>query len=108
MNRERAIMMALGVMLSFGMGGCASSDQRASSEGGQPGLRSQTAQEQQERQQGLQRQNIEDRSGMEIPPYTENQKIGGQKGAGPADFPQPAFPFVKGELMQIEGEFYTL
>ena len=119
MNRERAIMMALGVMLSFGMGGCASSDQRASSEGGQPGLRSQTAQEQQERQQGLQRQNIEernrlessalkDRSGMEIPPYTENQQIGGQQGAGPADFPQPAFPFVKGELMQIEGEFYTL
>jgi uncharacterized protein YdeI (BOF family) len=119
MNRERAIMMALGVMLSFGMGGCASSDQMASSEGGQPGLRSQTAQEQQERQQGLQRQNIEERnrleasalkerSGTEIPPYTENQPIGGQQGAGPADFPQPAFPFVKGELMQIEGEFYTL
>ena len=45
---------------------------------------------------------------MEIPPYTENQPIGGQQGASPADFPQPAFPFVKGELMQIEGEFYTL
>ena len=95
MNRERAIMMALGLMLSFGMGGCASSDQMASSEGGQPGLRSQTAQEQQERQQGLQRQNIEERnrleasalrerSGMEIPPYTENQPIGGQQAAGPA------------------------
>ena len=119
MNRQRAIMMALGVMLSFGMGSCASSDQIASSEGGQPGLRSETAQEQQERQQGLQRQNIEERnrleasalkerSGMEIPPYTENQPIGGQQGAGPADFPQPAFPFVKGELVQIEGEFYIL
>jgi len=119
MNRERAIMMALGVLLSFGMGGCASSDKMASSEGGQPGLRSQTAQEQQERQQGLQRQNIEERNrleasalkergGMEIPPYAENQPIGGQQGAGRADFPQPAFPFVKGELVQIEGEFYTL
>src|SRR5436853_97982 len=119
MTRERAIMMALGVMLSFGMGSCASSDQMTSSEGGQPGLRSQTAQEQQEQQQALQRQNIEERnrleasalkerSGTGLPPYTENQPIGGQLGAGPADFPQPAFPFVKGELMQIEGEFYTL
>ena len=122
MNTQHAKMLILAMTLGVAIAGCTTtSDQTASSgtDGAQPGLRSETAQEQQERQQGLQRQNIEERnrleasalkerSGMEIPPYTENQPIGGQQEAGRADFPQPAFPFVKGELVQIEGEFYTL
>jgi alpha-acetolactate decarboxylase len=35
-------------------------------------------------------------------------EIGGEKQAGPGDFPKPAFPFVKGELVLTEGEFYTI
>jgi hypothetical protein len=35
-------------------------------------------------------------------------EIGGQQKNAPGDFPKPAFPLIQGELMQIEGEFYTL
>ena len=121
MNRQ-AMMMAFGIMLSFAMGGCSTTaDQTASSgnEGSRPGLRSETPQEQRDSQERLQRQNMEERrrlessalkenSSAEIPAYSENQPIGGQQRAGAADFPQPAFPFVKGVLMQIEGEYYIL
>jgi len=83
--------------------------------GGQ-GLQSESTQEQQQKQQRLQEQNRQEQQrlqapkdrGSDVAPYTENQPIGGQKQAGPADFPQPAFPFVKGQLMQIEGEFYVV
>jgi hypothetical protein len=121
MNRQ-AMMMAFGIMFSFAMGGCSTTaDQTASSgnEGSQPGLRSESSQEQQATQQRIQRQNMEERRRLEgatrrepgsaeVLPYTENQPIGGQQRAGAADFPQPAFPFVKGVLMQIEGEYYIL
>jgi hypothetical protein len=120
MNRQ-AMMMAFSIMLSFAMGGCSTTaDQTASSgEGSRPGLRSENPQEQRDSQERLQRQNMEERrrlegttrrepSSAEVPPYTENQPIGGQQGAGAADFPQPAFPFVKGVLMQIEGDYYIL
>jgi hypothetical protein len=120
MNRQ-AMMMAFSIMLSFAMGGCSTTaDQTASSgEGGRPGLRSETPQEQRDSQERLQRQNMEERRRLEgttrrepgsaeVPPYTENQPIGGQQRAGAADFPQPAFPFVKGVLMQIEGDYYIL
>jgi uncharacterized protein YdeI (BOF family) len=116
MNRQ-ALLMTLAVLMSFA-GGCATqSDQTASSEGGQSGLRSERQQELRESEQRLQRQNLEERKRLEgskelgsaeIPPYSENQPIGGQQRAGAADFPQPAFPFVKGELAQIEGEYYIL
>jgi hypothetical protein len=121
MNRQ-AMMMAFGIMLSFAMGGCSTTaDQTASSgnEGSRPGLRSENPQEQRDSQERLRRQNMEERrrlegttrgepSSAEVPPYTENQPIGGQQRAGAADFPQPAFPFVKGQLTQIEGEYYIL
>jgi hypothetical protein len=114
------MLIAFGIMLSFAMGGCSTTaDQSSGNEGNQPGLRSESSQEQQAAQQRIQRQNMEERkrlessalkekSSAEIPPYTENQPIGGQQRAGAADFPQPAFPFVKGVLMQIEGEYYIL
>jgi hypothetical protein len=35
-------------------------------------------------------------------------EIGGQQKGAPGDFPKPAFPLIQGELMLIEGEFYTL
>jgi hypothetical protein len=82
-----------------------------------PGLRSETPQDIQQKQQKLDKKNLEEQQRLqapslkestEAPPYRENQPIGGQQQAGPADFPQPAFPFVKGELMKIEGEFYTV
>jgi hypothetical protein len=117
MNPQRGIMMALGILLSLGMAACATDTTSSEEKSSSTGLRAETSQEQQEKQQQLERQNREERQRLEassmrepgqIPPYTENQPIGGQKQAGPADFPQPAFPFVKGELAQIEGEFYTL
>ncbi len=116
MNRQ-ALFMTLAVLTSFA-GGCATqTEQTASSESS--GLRSERQQELRESEQRLQRQNLEERrrlegsstkqhSSTEIPPYSENQPIGGQQQAGAADFPQPAFPFVKGELVQIEGEYYVL
>jgi hypothetical protein len=81
----------------------------------QGGMQPETSQEQQQKKQKMDQQNLQekqrlqapDRSG-EDPAYKENPPIGGQKEAGPADFPQPAFPWVKGQLMQIEGEFYVL
>src|SRR5438309_9386264 len=43
-------------------------------------------------------------------PYPPDFKpqIGGEQKEGPADFPKPAFPLIKGELVTVEGEFYTL
>jgi hypothetical protein len=82
-----------------------------------PGIKSETSQEQQDKQRQIDKQNLSERQRLQSPsmkegtpeiPYTENQPIGGQKQGGPADFPQPAFPIVKGELMQIEGEYYVL
>jgi len=35
-------------------------------------------------------------------------EIGGQKQGGPGDFPKPAFPLIQGELMSVEGGFYTI
>jgi len=107
MNRQ-ATLMAFGIMLGLAIGGCSTTaDQTASSgsEASRPGLRSENPQEQRDSQERLQRQNMEERkrlegttrrepSSAEIPPYTENQPIGGQQRAGAADFPQPAFPFV--------------
>jgi len=121
MNRE-AIFMTLAVIVGFGIGGCTTtSEQTGSSEQqqAQPGLHSATAQQQLDSEQRLQRQNMEERrrlegssvrehSSTEVPSYSENQPIGGQQQAGGADFPQPAFPFVKGQLVQIEGEYYIV
>jgi hypothetical protein len=81
------------------------------------GLKPETAQEQQNKQRRIDQQNLNERQRLqqpqskeanETPLYKENQPIGGQKQAGPADFPQPTFPWVKGELLQIEGEYYVL
>jgi uncharacterized protein YdeI (BOF family) len=119
MNKQ-VLLMTLAVLISFGVGGCqTTSEQSASSSGDQSGLRSAGTQEQRDSEQRMRQQNLEERqrvegsstrehSATEIPPYSENQPIGGQKQAGAADFPQPAFPFVKGELVQIEGEYYIL
>jgi len=118
MNRQ-AIYMTLAVMMSFGIGGCTTTSEQTASSQQEPGLRSETSQQQRESEQRLQQQNIEERRRLEgsslkehsaagIPPYSENQPIGGQQQAGAGDFPQPAFPFVKGELVQIEGEYYVV
>jgi hypothetical protein len=111
MDRQRKLIMALSVLLGTGIGACAT----PSSDEGSPTLRGETTQQQQEAQRRLEQQNREERERLQArapkeegPPYTENQPIGGQKQAGPADFPQPAFPFVKGQLVQIEGAFYTV
>jgi len=58
-----------------------------------------------EEQQRLQARRQDEPS---IYPPDFKPEIGGEKQAGPGDFPKPAFPLVKGELMQIEGEFYTV
>jgi uncharacterized protein YdeI (BOF family) len=119
MNARQPVVLALAAMLTFGISGCAgTSDQTASSteESRTGGLRSETSQDLQEKQKRIDQQNLAERQRLEagsrqehqIPPYQENQPIGGQKQGGPADFPQPAFPFVKGELVKMEGEFYTL
>ena len=80
-------------------------------------IKSESSQQQQDKQRQMQDQNLQERQrlqpqsmkeGAEAQPLKENPPIGGQKQAGPADFPQPAFPWVKGELMQIEGQFYIL
>src|SRR5437867_1938569 len=86
-------------------------------ESGKGSIKPETSQDQQDKQRQMQEQNLQERQrlqpqsmkeGVDVPPYKENPPIGGQKEAGPADFPQPAFPWVKGELMQIEGDFYVL
>ena len=86
-------------------------------ESGKGSIKPETSQDQQDKQRQMQEQNLQERQrlqpqsmkeGVEAPPYKENPPIGGQKQAGPADFPQPAFPWVKGELMQIDGDFYVL
>jgi len=58
-----------------------------------------------EQQQRLQAQGRDD-PGTYPPDF--KPEIGGQQQAGQGDFPQPAFPLVKGELMTIEGAFYTV
>jgi len=35
-------------------------------------------------------------------------EIGGQTQGGSGDFPKPAFPLIQGELMSVEGNFYTM
>jgi len=80
------------------------------------GLWPESPTEQQEKQRKLQQHNLDEKQRLQGQPrgqdtdipYTENQPIGGQKQGGPSDFPQPAFPWVKGELMQIEGEYYVV
>ena len=115
--KERATMLALSVMLSFAMNGCSTTPDQTN-DGSRAGLRSENPQEQRDTQERLQRQNMEERRRLESsalkensaagnPPYSENQPVGGQT-SGSANFPQPAFPFVKGVLMQIEGEYYIL
>lgn len=42
------------------------------------------------------------------PRYQDTPSIGGQQKAGPADFPQPTFPFFTGELWNIRGPIYTV
>jgi hypothetical protein len=81
----------------------------------QGSMQSETSQEQQRKKQKMDQQNLQEKQRLQAPdrsaqdpPYQENQPLGGQKEAGPADFPQPAFPLVKGQLMQVEGEFYVL
>jgi uncharacterized protein YdeI (BOF family) len=59
-----------------------------------------------EAQRRLQPKSRDDRATMYAPEFTP--EIGGQKQGGPADFPRPAFPLVVGELMSMEGQFYTL
>jgi hypothetical protein len=80
-------------------------------------IKSESSQEQQDKQRQMQDQNLQERQrlqpqsmkeGVQAQSSKENAPIGGQKQGGPADFPQPAFPWVKGELMQIEGNFYVL
>ncbi len=58
-----------------------------------------------EEQQRLQAKR-QDEPGLYPPDF--KPEIGGEKKAGPGDFPKPAFPWVKGELVQTEGEFYTI
>jgi uncharacterized protein YdeI (BOF family) len=108
-------LLAIGVWIHVGISNPnAFADQSKMKEGSQ-GIQSQSPQQQQADQQRLKQQNADERQRLqapdrsaEAPPYQENQPIGGQKEAGPADFPQPAFPFVKGQLMQIEGDYYVL
>jgi len=111
-------IMAGAVLLSFvSVSDAADNRSLLVAESGKGTLKSETPQEQQDKQRQMQEQNLQERQrlqpqsmkeGVEAPPYKENPPIGGQKQAGPADFPQPAFHWVKGELMQIEGEFYVL
>jgi len=81
------------------------------------GLRPENPTDQQEKNLKLQQHNLQEKQRLQAPsqregspdiPYTENQPIGGQKQGGLSDFPQPAFPWVKGELTQIEGEHYVV
>ncbi|HEV8243353.1 MAG TPA: hypothetical protein VGQ07_05125 [Nitrospirales bacterium] len=58
-----------------------------------------------EEQQRLQARR-QDEPGLYPPDF--KPEIGGEKKGGPGDFPKPAFPFVKGELVLTEGEFYTI
>jgi len=59
-----------------------------------------------EEKQRLQAKPRDDRATVYPPDFTP--ELGGQKQGGPADFPRPAFPIVTGELMNIEGAFYTV
>jgi hypothetical protein len=111
-------VMAGAVLLSFAsVPGAVENSSLIVAESGKGAIKPESSQEQQDKQRQMQDQNLQERQrlqpqsmkeGVEAPPYKENPPIGGQKQAGPADFPQPAFPWVKGELMQIEGEFYIL
>jgi len=111
-------VMAGAVLLSFAsVPGAVENPSLIVAESGKGAIKPESSQEQQDKQRQMQDQNLQERQrlqpqsmkeGVEAPPYKENPPIGGQKQAGPSDFPQPAFPWVKGELMQIEGEFYIL
>jgi len=110
-------LMAVGLLSNIGGVSIARGDTSSMMAAASQGIQPESAQEQQQKQERIQQQNMQERQrlqpqsmkeGTETPPYKENQPIGGQKQAGPADFPQPAFPFVKGQLMQIEGEFYVV
>ena len=110
--------MAGAVLLSLASApGAAENPSPLVTESGKGTIKSESSQEQQDKQRQMQDQNLQERQrlqpqsmkeGAEAQPLKENPPIGGQKQAAPADFPQPAFPWVKGELMQIEGEFYIL
>jgi hypothetical protein len=110
-------IMSIAAILNFTPPAGAESSPEAVFIADQGRLQQESGKEQQDKQRQRDQQNLQERQrlqpqsmkeGMEDPQYKENQPIGGQKQSGPADFPQPAFPFVKGQLMQIEGEFYTL
>jgi hypothetical protein len=66
--------------------------------------------------QDLARRNVEQQLRLQPQPREDpgtyppdfKPEIGGQQQAGAGDFPKPAFPFVTGELMTIEGAFYTV
>jgi len=66
--------------------------------------------------QDLARQNVEQQLRLQPQPRDDpgtypsdfKPEIGGQQKAGAGDFPKPAFPLVKGELMTIAGDFYTM
>lgn len=121
----RTAMGPLGILtiastFSFVTAACAvDTPQRTASqeETSKPGLQSETPQEQLEKQQRLDRQNLQEQQRLqnpslmdkgETPPYKETPQLGGQKQAGPSDFPQPSFPFMKGEFIKVEGDMYTL
>ena len=78
-------------------------------------IQPETAREQQEKQKKLEQQNLQEQQRLqdstlkekgESPSYSGTPKIGGQAGA--SEFPLPAFPQLKGELVKIEGEVYTI
>lgn len=109
-------LTTIAVLLNFGsVPAGAESGSPALLAADQGSMQPETSQEQQQKKQKMDQQNLQEKQrrqapdrSSEDPAYKENQPIGGQKEAGPADFPQPAFPWVKGQLMQIEGEFYVL
>jgi hypothetical protein len=45
---------------------------------------------------------------VEAAPYTKTPQIGGQGKSRPVSFPRPTFPFFTGELLNIEGQIYTV
>jgi len=110
-------VMAGAVLLTFTSLPGAVENPSLVAESGKGTIKSESSQEQQDKQRQIQDQNLQEsqrlqpqsmKEGVQAPSSKENAPIGGQKQAGPADFPQPAFPWVKGELMQIEGNFYVL
>jgi hypothetical protein len=58
-------------------------------------------------QQRTEKPALEYRS-VEAAPYTKTPQIGGQDKSGPVSFLRPTFPFFTGELLNIEGQIYTV